>query len=112
MVNIGPKAVIAAGGVIIILILFLKKQATGAVADVAKAVDPTDPENVINKYFTKGYQAVTGSKQMLGADIYDWFHPRHPAKEKTEIDIATESEIAQPNEKPMFYDLEDTRFFY
>lgn len=96
MVKIGPMAVIAAGGVIMVLFLFAKKQAKQTVAEIAKAIDPTKKENVVNKYFTKAYKAVTGSEQMMGEDIYDWLHPRHPAKEKTEVDIATESEVAPP----------------
>lgn len=41
----------------------------------AEKFDITSEKNFVNAAFTDLYQKVTGSKQMLGADIYDWLHP-------------------------------------
>ncbi len=60
-------AAVAAG----LLVAWYSKQAVTA---AAQAVNPVNPDNVINK----AAQAVTGNdnkKSSIGTKIYDWLHP-------------------------------------
>ena len=75
MVNLNWKAVIALTGGIMALYLFSRYYLVKDIGAIAAKIDPTDPENVIFDWFTRGYQAVTGSEETLGADIYDLTHP-------------------------------------
>lgn len=53
------------------LAVFLMRDRIGA---ALSAVNPLDSDNVINRTFTNGYQALTGSTGTLGTDIYDATH--------------------------------------
>lgn len=70
-IKIDYKTVIAAALVGAVAVWAAKK----AIAGVAVNVNPIDEGNVINEGFIGVWQAMTGSNQALGADIYDWFHP-------------------------------------
>lgn len=54
------------------------KEGLEELGEVAKKVDPTDPENIINEWFSDAYSMVTGSPNQLGADLYDWLHQVEP----------------------------------
>ena len=42
--------------------------------DVGNAVNPTNPDNVINAGFDGVYQSIFGPDRTLGTDIYDLFN--------------------------------------
>lgn len=56
------------------LLWYLKHKATTAVTQAAEAVNPTNPNNVINSGFNSVYQDLTGSKGSLGTDLAAWMH--------------------------------------
>jgi hypothetical protein len=39
------------------------------------ALDPTNPDNIVNRGVTDVYQNLTGSTGTIGADLYDGLHP-------------------------------------
>lgn len=60
-------AVVAVGYVV-----YRAKDAAGdAAAAVARALNPFNNDNIINRGATSVYQAVTGSEGTIGTDIYD-----------------------------------------
>lgn len=61
--GIGALALLAVG--------YYLTQKAGSVVD---AVNPANPDNVVNKTFTDAYQSITGSSDTLGGSIYDWIH--------------------------------------
>lgn len=80
-VKMDYKSVIAAAVVGAGAVWFVKrliKQGAEEIEKIAKAVDPTDRENVINQWFERAYSDVTGSQSSPGADFYDWLHKVEP----------------------------------
>ena len=69
-----PKTVAIAAAVVVVGGWYLKRQATETVKEAANAVNPTNPDNVINQGFNSVYQSVTGSRGTLGTDLADFFH--------------------------------------
>lgn len=69
-----PKTVAIAAGLVIVGVWYLKNKATETVTDAANAVNPTNPDNVINAGFNSVYQSVTGSDGSLGTDLADYFN--------------------------------------
>lgn len=71
--SIKTEAMIVAG--IGLGLYFIYDSLTDSIGDGAEvvidAIDPTNPENLINTLFTDAYQWVTGSNDDLGGDIYD-----------------------------------------
>ncbi len=61
-----PTAAWVVGGVALLGLVFLKRN--------PNAFNPASPDNVFNRGFTGLYQALTGSKQAPGADLYDSLH--------------------------------------
>lgn len=53
----------------------LYRKASGVVGTAAQAINPANPENIINQGATSVYQSVTGSSGSIGGDIYDLLHP-------------------------------------
>ena len=85
-VKYGTIAVI--GGFILYLIKEGARSVSGGAAQSVDSVsesvgsflgmfNPFSQENIFYKGFTKGYMDVTGSKQSLGADIYDLTHKQN-----------------------------------
>lgn len=54
--------------------------------EIAPNLDPTDPNNVVNKAAESAYKSLTGSTGTLGGDIYDMTHG-------VETTIKTESPV-------------------
>ncbi len=54
------------------------EKAVDVLGDAITAADPLNEENVFFDYTTRFYQAVTGSDQTPGADVYDLFNPGAP----------------------------------
>ena len=80
-VKMDYKSVIAAALVGAGAVWFVKKtirEGAEEIEKIAKAVDPTDRENVINQWFERAYSDVTGSQSSPGADLYDWLHQVEP----------------------------------
>lgn len=59
-------------------------------AKVVDAVNPFNPDNVINKAANDAYRAATGSKGNIGFAIYDLTHP-----DMTETNDAIRKEIEE-----------------
>lgn len=74
-------------GSVFLLIELEKYRVKKAAGAALSAVNPVNPENVINKGTVAVYQGVTGSEQQPGADFYDlthkpdgstsWYNPMH-----------------------------------
>jgi len=69
-----PKTVAIAAAVVVVGGWYLKKKAGETIQEVGQAVNPTNPDNVINQGFNSVYQSVTGSEGTLGTDLADFFH--------------------------------------
>lgn len=83
LVSLDWKTVLALGATGLVVYEVLK----GDVADVAEAVDPTDPDNVINRKTEDAFKAVTGSDKGPGAALYDWLHPETQKKCFTKVKL-------------------------
>ena len=76
-VKMDYKSVIVAALVGAGAVWFVKrtiKQGAEELQEIAKKIDPTDPENIINDWFENAYSMVSGSPNAPGADLYDWLH--------------------------------------
>ena len=71
-------AAVISGVVIIWLVKKTVKDSAEDIKEIAKQVDPTNPENIINDWFENAYSMVTGSPNPPGADLYDWLHKIEP----------------------------------
>lgn len=69
-----PKTVAIAAAVVVVGGWYLKKKAGETLQEVGQAVNPTNPDNVINQGFNSVYKSVTGSEGTLGTDLADFFH--------------------------------------
>lgn len=56
-------------------VIWLVRQFPNAVSATADALNPANPDNIINQGATAAYQGVTGSTGTIGGDIYDATHP-------------------------------------
>jgi len=70
------KELIITGVASAVLLYGIKKIAFAIEPELEKKLDVTDKDNIVSSWFTDTYQKVTGSDQMLGADIFDWLHPK------------------------------------
>jgi len=64
-------------GVALVAAWYLKKGASSvidAAGTAAQAVNPANPNNVINQGATSVYQAATGSNDTIGGSLYNFFH--------------------------------------
>jgi hypothetical protein len=69
-----PKTVAIAAGVVLLGSWYVKRQAGDAVAAVGQAVNPVNPENIVNRGFHGVYDVFTDGKGTLGTDLYDWWN--------------------------------------
>lgn len=70
MIKIDYKVVIVLAVIIVFLYFFLKNK----IAAVGTAVNPVNPNNIINRGFHSVYNVLTDGQGSLGTDIYDFFH--------------------------------------
>lgn len=68
------KFVLIGAGIGLCVALYLAKRGADAVGKGLDAINPTDPNNIINRAAESVYQTVTGSDGTIGGDIYDATH--------------------------------------
>ncbi len=68
------KYVIIGAGIGLCVALYLAKRGADAVGKGLDAINPTNPDNIINQGVESVYQTVTGSNGTIGGDIYDATH--------------------------------------
>jgi hypothetical protein len=68
------KYVWIGGGIALCVALYLAKRGADAVGEGLNAINPMDPDNIINRGATDLYQWATGSTGTIGGDIYDVTH--------------------------------------
>lgn len=73
--NIDYKAILALGGVILVIGWVLRNQVGQAAAAVGQGIDPVNPNNWINTGFLRLYSTLTDGQGTLGTDIYDILNP-------------------------------------
>ena len=76
MVNLDWKAVLAVGGVALVLIYLAQRQARQAAQAVGDAINPVSADNVFYQGASGVVGAVTGDKSAtVGTWLYDVLHP-------------------------------------
>jgi hypothetical protein len=68
------KYVLIGAGVALCVALYLAKRGADAVGAGLNAINPVDPNNIINRGAESVYQTVTGSNGTIGGDFYDATH--------------------------------------
>jgi hypothetical protein len=72
MVNLGPNKYLILGAVVAGLgVAYMLKKGAGAAVE---ALNPVNPNNIINQGAESLYRSMTGSKGTIGGDIYDATH--------------------------------------
>jgi hypothetical protein len=76
VVSVPPKTALVLAGVVGVIALawYAKRQAGAAVAAVAPLVNPFDDRNFANQAAESIYQAITGSENSIGSDVYEVTH--------------------------------------
>ena len=70
MINLDYKTVLAMGAVAAVGIWYTKRQAV----EVAKAINPLDQNNAVNRATHAVYDVFTDGQGTIGTDIYDAIH--------------------------------------
>lgn len=68
------KQLIGMGVAALVIGWYVRRQTIETAKEVAQAVNPVNPDNVINAWFEDAYQRVTGSERTPGGDLYHWLH--------------------------------------
>lgn len=70
-----PSALyMVAGAAAVVAAYLVVTKGTKVIGEAAQAVNPFNPENVINQGFHSVYSAVTDGQGTLGTDLYDITH--------------------------------------
>lgn len=72
------KQLLVVAGIGALGLWYLAHESKKAAQQAAQAVNPVNPDNVFNTAANSAWDAVTGSKHSIGADIAAWLHPATP----------------------------------
>jgi len=68
------KYVVIGAGIALCVSLYLAKRSADAVGKGLDAINPVDPNNIINQAAESLYQTISGSSGTIGGDFYDATH--------------------------------------
>ena len=68
------KLLLTGAAIAALALWYLKKKTVETAKEAAQAINPTNPQNIINQGFTSVYQSIMGEGRSLGSDLYDWLN--------------------------------------